>query len=290
MLLRFFMDWGVRRAACAGLAAAWLAAAPAGAQDAGGAIPDVPTLMAQVRAHQRQMEKVQENYTFQEEDVTQTLNKDGSVKKTESETWEVFFVNTHEVQRLMAKDGKALDAEAQQKEQQRVMKAIEGAQKTAPGQAPPGEHVISVGNILAMAKVSSPQRVMLDGRPTLRFDFAGDPHAKAHGLEEEAARKVSGTVWIDEQDREVRRMVAQLDENFHAGFGMLSLSKGSHLVFDQKLVNNEVWLPTGAELSLTAHAFAVIGARIHVQVTDSDYKKFQAKAIQQAGATVVPPQ
>jgi len=252
-----------------------------------GPLPDVPTLMAQVRAHQQQMDAIQENYTYRETDVTDELNKNGSVKKTESETYEVFYVNTHEVRRLVERDGKALSAEEQQKEQGRVMKAIERAQKTPPGQAPSGEVVVSVSRILAMARVSSPRRVTLDGRPTIAFDFTGDPHAKAHGVAEEAARKMSGTVWIDEQDREVRRLTARLDENFHVGFGMFSLSKGSNLVFDQKLVNNELWLPTSAEIFVTAHAFAVVGVRANVRVTDSDYKKFHAEAVQQPGATVV---
>jgi hypothetical protein len=251
-------------------------------------LPDVPTLMEQVREHQKQMESVQENYTFRELQVGQHLNKDGSVKSTDSEEDEIFYVNTHEVRRQIQKDGKDLNAGQQKKEQERVMKAVEKAQNTPPGQTPNGEVVISVSHILAMVKVSSPRREILDGRPTISFDFTGDPHAKAHGLAEEAARKMSGTVWVDEKDRQVRRLVARLDDNLHIGFGLVSLSKGSHLVFDQKLVNNELWLPTSAEVSVTAHAFGIIGGRANIHVTDSDYKKFHAEAQQQPGATVVP--
>jgi hypothetical protein len=251
-------------------------------------LPDVPTLLAQVRAHQQAMDAIQENYTFHETDVTQMLKKDGSVKETDSETYEVFYVNTHEVRQLIEKNGKPLDADQQKKEQDRVMKDVTRAQQTPPGQAPKGEVVISVSRILAVVQVSAPRRVLLDGRPTIAFDFTGNPHAKAHGLAEEAARKMSGTVWIDEKDREVRRMTARLDENFHIGFGMVSLSKGSNMIFDQKLVNNELWLPTSADVYMNAHAFGVFGARAAVHVVDSGYRKFHAEAIQQEGATVVP--
>lgn len=259
----------------------------AGSQSSASAptLPDVPTLMQQVRDHQRQMESVQENYTFHETDTVEHLNKDGSVKKTESEEYEIFYVNTHEVRRQIRKDGKDLDAGQQKKEQERVEKYVAKAQQTPPGQAPNGEVVISVGRILAMVKVSSPRRETLDNRPTIAFDFVGDPHAKAHGIAEEAARKMSGTVWIDEQDRQVRRMSARLDDNFHLGFGLISLSKGSHMVFDQKLINNELWLPTSASIAVTAHAFGVIGGRDNIQVTDNDYKKFHAEAQQQPGTT-----
>jgi hypothetical protein len=251
-------------------------------------LPDVPALLEQVRQHQQQLESVRENYTFRELDVTDTLNKDGSVKKTESEEDEIFYVNTHEVRRQVKKDGRDLTPGEQQKEQERVMKYVEKAQKTPPGQTPNGEVVISVSRILAVVKVSSPRRETLDGRSTIAFDFTGDPHAKAHGPAEEAAKRMSGTVWIDEKDRQVRRLTAQVDENVHLGFGMVSVSKGSNLVFDQKLVNNELWLPTSADIHVTARAFAVVGVRANVHVTDRDYEKFHAEAQQQEGATVAP--
>jgi hypothetical protein len=284
-----FRSLAPRQAGCT--LALLLAALPASSQSSvptDPPLPDVPTLMQQVRDHQTQMDAVRENYTFHETEIDQTLNKGGSVKKTESAEFEIFYVNTHEVRRQTKKDGKDLDAGQQKKEQERVMKAVEKAQQTPPGQAPNGEVVISVSHILAVVKVSSPRREILDNRPTISFDFIGDPHAKAHGIAEEAARKMSGTVWIDEKDRQVRRMVARLDDNLHVGFGMLSLSKGSNLIFDQKLVNNELWLPTNADVSVTAHAFGIIGERANIQVTDNDYKKFHAEAQQQPGATVAP--
>lgn len=262
---------------------------PACGQTPGPPLPDVPTLIQQVREHQQKMESVQENYTFHETDLTQELNKNGSVKKTESQEYEVFFVNTHPIRRLIRKDGKDLDPGQQKKEQERVAKAVEKAQQTPPGQSPHGDQSISVGNILAMAKVSQPRRVMLDGRSTIAFDFVGNPKAKAHSLAEEAALRTWGTLWIDEKDRQVRRLVATLGSNVHAGFGLLSLSKGSNLTFDQKLVNNEVWLPTSAEIHLVAHAIGFLGFRAQIHMTDDGYKKFHADAQQQPGATVVPP-
>lgn len=259
------------------------------ASAAGPPLPDVPTLIAQVREHQRQMDSVREDYTFRELDVTQELNKNGSVKKTETEEADIFYVNSHEVRRVIQRDGQPLSADEEKKEQQNVMKEIQRAQSTPPGQFPPGRIVISVGRILAMAKFSSPRREMLDGRSMIAFDFQGDPHAKAHNLAEDAARRTTGTVWIDEKDRQVRRLTAQLTDNVHAGFGLVSLGKGSSLIFEQKLVNNELWLPTGAQIHLVAHAIAVFGFRANIRITDDDYRKFHAVAMQQAGETVAPP-
>lgn len=261
------------------------ASASAGAATTSGAsLPDVRTLIEQVRAHQRQMDSIRENYTYREIDVTQELNRNGSVKKTNTEESEIFYVNTHEIRQLVRKDGKDLSPADARKEQERVLKEIDKAQKTPPGQFPSGQVTISVSRILAMAKFSDPRREMLDGRSTIVFDFQGDPHARAHNLAEEAARRTSGTVWIDEQDRQVRRLTARLDDNVHAGFRLISLGKGSNLVFDQKLINNELWLPTGADIYVLAHAIGVFGFRANIHVKDDEYERFHAVALQQAGA------
>jgi len=148
---------------------------------------------------------------------------------------------------------------------------------------------VSVSQLLAIMKVSNPRREMLDGRSTIAFDFTGDPHAKTHGMAEDASKKLSGTLWIDEQDREVRRMIARFDDNFHLGFGLLSVGKGSNFTFNQKLVNNELWLPIDGQAHVIAHAIGIIGFRADIAVTDSDYQKFHAEAQQQAGAKVTSP-
>ncbi|MGB6868805.1 MAG: hypothetical protein WBD93_04265, partial [Acidobacteriaceae bacterium] len=120
MRFGFHLPWAARRP-FAGFGACLIGvlglALPGFSQTGSAPLPDVPTLIQQVLAHQRQMEAVQENYTFHETDLTHELNKDGSVKKTESEEYEVFFVNTHPVRQLIRKDGKDLNPDQQKKEQ-----------------------------------------------------------------------------------------------------------------------------------------------------------------------------
>lgn len=253
------------------------------AQDA--PIPDVPTLMKQVEEHQHKMDETRENYTYQETVVTHELDKNGQVKKVESEENNVFYVNTHEIHSKVKKNGKELSPDEQKKEQDHVMKEVEKAQKTPPGQSPDHD-TVSVSRLLAIMKVSNPRREQLDNRSVIVFDFTGDPHAKTHGMAENASKKLSGTIWIDEKDREVRRLVARFDDNFRLGFGIFSVGKGSNFTFNQKLVNNELWLPIDGQAHIVAHAVGVFGYRADINVTDSDYKKFHAEA-QQAGATKV---
>jgi hypothetical protein len=251
------------------------------------AIPDAATMLREVEAHQKQLDRIRENYTFRAVQTTRQLDSSGNTKKIETEEHEVFFVNGHRVEKLVRKDGKDLSPDQARKEQDRVNKEV--LKISQPGYKSPEEKDdITVARLLQIVAFSRPRRVSLNGRDTIAF--AGDEHAKTHGRDEDALKKVSGTVWIDEADREVSRMSATLDENYHVGFGLLaSVAKGTNLVFDQGLIRNEAWLPTAITLHLQARAFLIAGIRADVDIHFDEYKKFQTDAVQQPGATATTP-
>jgi hypothetical protein len=252
------------------------------------AIPDAATMLRDVEAHQKQLDKAREDYTFRSVQTTRELDSKGNTKKIETEEHEVFFVNGNEIEKLVRKNGKELTADQARKEQERVNKEVLKVSK--PGYKDTDKDEITVSRLLEIVAFSHPRRVVLNGRNTIAFDFAGDEHAKTHGRGEDALKKVSGTIWIDEADREVSRMNATLDENYHVGFGLLaSVAKGSNVVFDQALIRNEAWLPTNVALHLQARALLVAGIRAEIDIRFDQYQKFQTDATQQPGATPTNP-
>jgi hypothetical protein len=266
----------------------WLAAGALlillGYQPAAAPLPDAATVLREVEAHQKELDKIRENYTFREMQTTRQLDGHGVVKRVETEEHEVFFVKGHQIEKLVRKDGKDLTADQARKEQDRVNKEV--IKISQQGEDKPDKDDITVGRLLQIVTFSKPRRVSLNGRNTIAFDFAGDEHAKTHSHGEDALKKVSGTVWVDEADREVSRMSATLDENYHIGFGLLaSVAKGSNVVFDQALIRNEAWLPTAIALHLQARALLVAGFRADIDIRYDQYQKFQTDAEQQPGAT-----
>jgi hypothetical protein len=246
-------------------------------------IPDITTLMHQVQQHQRDLEQTRDSYAFRERQIIDELDKNGNIKKTTIRELQVFFINSHQIEHLVGRDDKPLSLAEQAKEAERVQKEIEKAEKTPPGQMTDVNGQPSVGRMLAIEKFSNGRRVMLDGRSMLAFDFVGDPDAKTHGLAEDACKKLSGTIWIDEQDRQVRRLEARLIDGYKLGFGLFSLSKGSSFVFDQKLVNNELWLPTSASIHVEARAAGLLNYRANIRMVDDEYHRLHADAQQKDG-------
>jgi hypothetical protein len=246
-------------------------------------IPDIATLMHQVQQHQRDLEKTRDSYAFRERQTIEELDKNGSVKKTETRELQVFFVNSHQIERLVGKSGAPLSPSDEAKEAERVKREIEKAEKTPPGQMTDSNGQPSVGRMLAIERFSNGRRVMMDNRSMLAFDFVGDPDAKTHGIAEDACKRLSGTIWIDEQDRQVRRVEARLNDGYKMGFGLFALSKGSSFVFDQKLVNNELWLPTSTTIHVEARAAGFLNYRANIHMVDDEYRRFVASAEQKDG-------
>jgi len=253
-------------------------------------IPSVRELMLDVAAHQKQLEKVRENYTFHSSTVIQDLDSNGKVTKTESEDSEVFYVNTHRIERAVKRDGKPLNDHDQQKEQERVNKLVGKAPSVPPGEPLEGPKMtVSILHLLDIMDVYNPRRVMFRGRSTIVFDFAGKRDAKTHGLAEDASKKIAGTLWVDERDRQVARMEAHFTDNFHVAGGLLAnVQKGSSFYFDQAPVNGEIWFPTAGEGNIQARVLLLKGVRQHVIERDSDYERFTVDTQASKTATVVP--
>jgi hypothetical protein len=256
-----------------------LLAGPLAAQQPGSApLPEIRQLLQQVREHQRQLDKVRENYTYTSAQTLQDIDANGQVKKTDTSEYEVFFVNSHSVARKVKKDGKPLDEHEQQKETERVTKEAEKAAQTPPDQPLEGQQQVSVTKTLELMDVRNPRREMYRGRSAIVFDFVGRKDAKTHGMVEDASKKLEGTLWVDEADRQVAHMDVRFIDNFRVAGGLVAtIEKGSNFHFDQSPVNGELWLPTGAEASMEARVLLVKGLRQHYTERDFDFKRFRVE-------------
>jgi hypothetical protein len=247
-------------------------------------LPDIRQLMREVEEHQKQLEKVRENYTYTSLQTTQDLDENGRVTKTETAEFEDFFVNSHVIERMVKKNGQPLNDHDQQKETERVTKLVEKAQNIPPGQPLEGQS-ITVSRVLEIMDVRNPRRDNYRGRSTILFDFIGRKDAKTHGLAEDASKKLEGTVWIDEADRQIAHLQVHFNDNFHVVGGLVAnIEKGSSFQFDQEQVNGELWLPTGGEGVMQMRIFLVKGMRQHFTERVSNYKRFSVETEQSKDA------
>ena len=251
-------------------------------------LPEIRQLMREVVEHQKQLDQIRENYTYTSYQVVQDVDADGQVKKTESSEYNDFFVNGHVIERKVKENDKPLDEHDQQKETERVTKLVEKAEKT-PRDKPLEGPTISVSRLLDIMDVRNERRELYRGDPTIVFDFVGRKDAKTHGMAEDASKKLEGTIWINEADRQVAHLEVRFDDNFRMVGGLLAtVQKGSSFRFDQSKVNGEIWLPTGAEGTVQARLLLLKSLRQRFRERDYDYERFKVGTQIQKDAKVVP--
>jgi hypothetical protein len=265
-------------------------------------LPDINTLIRQVRAQQRASWRTIQQYTYRSVNSEQDFDSHGAVKKTTTKEIEPFCVDVGCFLKLLAVDGKPISDDAMKRQNDNIDSQIawikERNEKIAAGQPPPpplkrkksdevGDENAFYANFLMSFLQVGPQlgtfsnlrRVELHGRATIAIDYMGNPHAKSQTLLEGVFRNLAGTVWVDEQDRALARIEGHVFEDYKVGGGLLAdVHKGATLQMEWTKVNDEVWLP--ASFSGRGSARIVVFA-YHSEALDqrwSGYRKFRTSS------------
>ncbi len=236
------------------------------------------SLLKEVVANQKQLEITRKNYIFHRRDEEQDADENGKVRKTTVSEYEVFFVGPWEIDRLLAKDGKPISDSEKKKQDDQVAKeekkARERMRKEEAGEEPDKE-AITLAKFLAADRFFNLRREAFRGREVYAFDFAPRPDFKPHNLSEKVLESLGGTIWIDEDAKQVVRLEARLLDGIKVGAGIVgSVKKGGNVIFEQEKVNGEVWMPSYAEIHLD---YRIVFSRkvSNIVLRYSDYRKFK---------------
>lgn len=246
-------------------------------------LPDIPSLLVDIRKNQGAIEDLRKLYTCHLSEEEDKTDSDGSVKSRTVKDYDVFYIGDEEVLHLLAKDGKPLEGDDKEKEDDRFNKKYdELKKKQAELAADPKKQAkkeeqeeAQLSDFLRAERFTNPRRETFRGQEVIAFDFAGNPDYKPKKEIDRIIQKLTGVMWVDEQAREIVRLEAHFAESVKVGGGLLaSVHKGSNFVFEQEKINNEVWLPSYAEAHLSAR---IVFVNLKQNFIDhySDYKKFR---------------
>lgn len=257
-------------------------------------IPEPAALLHDVEANEERMDALRNDYTYHVHVEQQRLGKDGSVRETEVTDSESLTLDGVRVNRVVARNGKPLDAEAQAKESQRLDKqVVKAKERRAKAEAdgdktdPRGDTIITVARLLELGSFSNERRIEYGGRPTIVLDYVGDPKAKTRSSPEAVVKDLVGTVWIDEADRVLVRGQGHFLNDFKIGGGLIAdVRKDSSFAFEAKHVNDSVWLPAAITGQGSVRVLLVTGFDGRLHFTASDYRRFRTSSRILPGPTV----
>jgi hypothetical protein len=253
-------------------------------------LPDLEVLMKAVIGNQERIEELVDRYTFR---MTQTERKqegNGQLREGDTKVYEITPVHGTPVRRLVSVNGKELPPSEREKEDRRVQKAVEDLTRRHDKEQKKEEQArtrgkkddeeddggVSLLDFLRISEVTSVRREVFRGHEVIAFDFEPRKGFKPRNRGENLVNKLAGTMWVDENARQVARAEARLTDSFKIGGGLLaSISPATALVMEQEKVGDEVWLPSYNEMNLSARVFLFAKLRRNFVTRFSDYKKYQ---------------
>jgi hypothetical protein len=283
---RIFECMGPRFAAAI-LFATWTTA---GAQQppapANAPLPPIRALMLDVDRNMRLAEAQRTQYTYHVHLEQQQLDSHGNVKKALTVDSESVTIDGVRIDRVVAHNGQPLTPDEAKKESDRVDKEVQKAKERRAKAAANGgvtdsrgDSLLPASRILELGSFTNPRRVLLNGRPTIELDFAGDPHAKTRNEFEGVVRDLVGTVWIDEQDHVLARAQGHFLHDFKVAGGLvLDIHQGLSFEAQFAKVNSEVWLPTTIDGQGSARILLVDTVNGRFRLVTSDYRKFRSSS------------
>ncbi len=248
---------------------------------------DTRAFLEEVRRNLQSDAALLEQYTFTETYSEKRLGGDGSVKKERVETYEVYpSVEPRKLyRRLVARDGRPVsekeleerDKKHQEKMERREQRraARSEAERAAREAESQRKERAVIDEVFLMDEFRLTGRELVDGRPTIVVEFAPRPGYKPVTEGGKVIQKFSGRAWVDEADRQLVRLEAQLVENLGVGPARIArLQKGASAYFVRRKINGEIWLPSEARFTGRAKMLLVFGGRLDVISRYFDYRKF----------------
>ncbi|HTW56731.1 MAG TPA: hypothetical protein VMD99_01230 [Terriglobales bacterium] len=229
-------------------------------------------------------DKLQRDYTYIEHDVENKLDGHGETKSTELRTYDVLEIYGEQVQRLIEKDGKPLDAQDAAKEDEKIQKIIDKRKNESDDERRKREEkeekereedrafVRDVADAYNFTLVGSEP---VGGRDA--WVIAAEPRAGfvPHAKDGKYLTKFHGRVWIDKSDLQLAKLDVECMDAFSWGLFLARFHKGSRFMIEQTRVNDEVWLPRHVTFKLDARVALFKGYNLENEQTFNDYKKFR---------------
>jgi hypothetical protein len=229
-------------------------------------------------------DKHQHDYTYMQRSEEHKLDGKGNVKSIESKTYEVLNIYGEEVDRLVAKDDKALSAKDAAKEEKKIQDMIDKRKnesekdrekrlaKEEKEREDGRQFVREIADAYNFHLVGSE---MLNGRHTYVIDAEPRPGYQPHRKEAKFLPKIRGRVWIDEQEQEWVKLNAQVIDTVSIGLFLARLHKGTDFMVEMMRINDEVWLPKHMTAKVDIRLALLKNFNVAADVTYRDYKKFR---------------
>lgn len=254
---------------------AFLSCAEVRAQEEPG-LPEGNAYVRGVLGGGRPQDAAIDDYAYDIEETRENLDGNGRSTSRETRRFEVYFVRTRPVRRLVARNGIPLSP----KEQAEVDGKAEAlARAIAEGRTVSEQPGIRLAGLLDGFDFRAVRREDRLGRPTLVLEFEprkdAAPTASSGGVAGALTRILTGHLHIDETDLRVARLEARSMPGEKASVATGVKLSAFELLMEYAAVEGGVWLPRKVETIAAGRAFFFKTFRVRRSASYSNFRKFK---------------
>jgi hypothetical protein len=233
--------------------------------------PDANAFVRELVGGQRRNEEALSRYSYDVTAVRERLDKQGRARRKEIDVFQVFYVKDRPVRRLVARNNRELSERDREREERRVRELVEAIRNGRALTEKPG---VRLSRILERYDFSFEGRTEVEGRCSLVFDFAARP-GDFELERDNVLRKLSGRLWVDEEERAVVRLEIRNTSGLRFAFGLgASVSTLSfRMAFSH--MEDGVWLPSRLEAYAEGRRFLFRRFRYRRTITYSNFRRFE---------------
>lgn len=224
------------------------------------------------------------DYSYVQHTEQREFDEKGRVRKSESRTYDVIVIDGVPYEKLIARNGRPLDPSEARREQEKLDSELERRRKEDPASRSrrrrEAEKRREEGREFAREIPEAftfrlAGEEVLDGRSVWVIEAEPKPGYKGRARRADLLPKFRGRLWIDKEDYQWVRVEAETIAPVRFGWILAKLDPGAKMVFEQRRIHGEVWLPSHARMQLSARLALVKKLRGEVEVFWKDWRKFQ---------------
>ncbi len=224
------------------------------------------------------------DYTYRQHEIFREVDAAGHKKSEQLHTYDIFMLYSRPYSRLVAKDGKPLSASDEAKQEERYRRELEKRRKQSEDsgskesrdwekrraqQRKFTEEIPEAYNFQLLGTAN------IDGKPAWMIQADPKPGFQPREPRAKMLTKIRGKLWIDQTEYQWVKIEATTTDTISFGLVLARLASGSSFRFEQRRVNNEVWLPSHMEIGMEGRLALVKKMRATLDIQYSDYRKFQ---------------
>ena len=232
-------------------------------------------------------EKRQRDYTYIERQIEHKLDGKGQTKSTEVKTYEIVEIYGEQVERLIEKDDKPLNAKDAAKEEEKIQKIIDKRKNESEGDRRKRQEkeekdreegrkfVTEIADAYNFTLVGSE---LVGGREAWVIDGEPRPGYEPHMKDAKFLPKFHGRVWIDKNELQLSKMDVEALDTVSWGLFLARFHKGSRFTLEQTRVNDEVWLPRQLAVKVDVRLALLKNFNFDLEQSYRDYRKFRTSS------------